>query len=255
MAQGDLDAALDLFHLYGEYERSGIETLRTIAELFERKGDALAALRVVDRALVYNSTDKDLIGRRDRYYFSVMPDVLKANLEVAGPEMDLNYCITKAREVLDNQSSDLDALDWAEHLIDLALVVKPENRAARVQKGRIHWRRGDIEQAVSVLEAVRTPKPEKFATTEEEEAWYSSCSLLADLYMNNLGRPQDAIECLSDYRKNPKSGAKTFYRLAQAYEQIGDNVRAVKCYKQVAAYDGNPLQYDAQEALSRLGDA
>lgn len=253
MARGDLDAALDHFHLYGENERSGIETLRTIAELFERKGDALAALRVVDRALVYNSKDRDLIERRDRYYYSVTPEVLQANLEIAGPEMDLTYCQTKAREVLDNPAGDLDALDWAEHLIDLALVVKPENRAARVLKARVLHRRGDVERAAGLLDAVRTPKPEKFAGGDDEEAWYASCSLLADLYLNNLGRPQDAVACLTDYRRHPKSGAKTWYRLAQAHEQLGDTARAVKCYQQVAAYDGNPLQYDAQEALSRLG--
>src|SRR5262249_4519952 len=84
MATDNIDAALDLFHVYGDYERSGVETLRTIAALFERKGDALAALRVVDRALVYNSKDRDLLERRDRYYYSLAPEVLKANLEIAG---------------------------------------------------------------------------------------------------------------------------------------------------------------------------
>src|SRR5262249_7118616 len=67
MARGDLDAAIKNFQLYTEYERSGLETLRTLAELYQRKGDALAALRVTDRALVYNPKDKDLLERKDRY--------------------------------------------------------------------------------------------------------------------------------------------------------------------------------------------
>jgi tetratricopeptide (TPR) repeat protein len=253
MARGDLDAAIDNFHLYGEYDHSGVETLRTLAELYERKGDALAAARITDRALVYNSKDKDLLERKDRYYYSTSPELLRANLEAAGPELDLNYCQTKAKSVLDQAEVDFDSLDWAEHLINLALVVKPQNRPFRVLKARAQWKRGEVEQAASILEAVRTPKPEKFATADDEEAWYVACQLLGDLYLNNLARPQDAIACLNDYRKSPRSGARTYYRLGQAYEQLGDTARAVKCYQQVAAYDGNPLQYEAQEALSRLG--
>ncbi len=253
LGRDDLDAALEHFQLYSEYERSGVETLRIMADIFERRSDALAALRVNERALAYNPKDKDLLARKDRYYYSVTPEVLSANLEVAGPEIDLNYCITKAKTVLDSAEIDLDMLDWAEYLINLALVVKPANRPTRVLRARAHWRRGEVEQAASLLESVRTPKPEKFAAAEDEEAWYTSCQLLGDLYLNNLGRAADAVACLNDYRDSPKSGARTYYRLAQAYEQLGDVVRAVRCYKQVAAYDGNPLQYDAQEAISRLG--
>ena len=42
------------------------------------------------------------------------------------------------------------------------------------------------------------------------------------------------------------------YRLGQAYEQVGDPARAIKCYEQVTAYDGHPLAPDAREALYRL---
>src|SRR5262249_61812696 len=76
MGRGDIDAALENFNLYAEYERSGIETLRTIAQLYEQKEDALAALRVTDRALQFNTKDRDLLERRDRYYISVTPEVL-----------------------------------------------------------------------------------------------------------------------------------------------------------------------------------
>jgi tetratricopeptide (TPR) repeat protein len=255
MARGDLDAALDHYHTYAEYDRSGVETLRTLAELYERKGDPLAALRITERGLAYNKSDKDFLSRKDRYLVSVSPALLKANLEAAGPELDIDYCLTKARTLLDYQEIDLEVLDWAEQLVTLALVVKPEHRPLRVLKARARWRRGEVEEAAALLEAIRTPKPEKFAGADDEEAWYTACQLLGDLYLNSLNRPQDAVACLNDYRKSPKSGARTYYRLAQAYEQLGDVARAVKCYKQVAAYDGNPLQYEAQDALSRLGQS
>ncbi|MBI1915974.1 MAG: tetratricopeptide repeat protein [Planctomycetes bacterium] len=253
MGRGDVDAALENFNLYAEYERSGIETLRTIAQLYEQKEDALAALRVTDRALQFNAKDKDLLARRDRYYVSVTPEVLRANLETVQKEFDADYCLRKAKELLDFPEADLDVVDWAEHLIDLALVVKSESRAAKVMKARARWRRGEIGEAGALLEEVRTPKPEKFGSTDEEEAWYVSCQLLGDLYLNNLGKPEQAIACLNDFKKSPKSGAKTLYRLGQAYEALGDTKKAVRCYQQVTAYEGNPLAPDAQDALDRLG--
>ena len=253
MARGDIDGALANFRLYAEYERAGVETLRTMANLYEQKEDALAALRITDRALVYDPKDKDLLARKDRYYYSVTPEILRANLEEAGPEFDVADCLTKAKGVLDTPDIDLDMVDWAEHLVSLALLIRPHSRPAKVLKARAKWRRGEVEEAAAVLEEVRTPKPEKFAGSEDEEAWYISCQMLGDLYLNNLGKPEQAIACLNDFRNSPKSGARTYYRLGQAYEQLGDRVRAVRCYEQVTAYESNPLAPDAHEALDRLG--
>ncbi len=253
LARGDVDAALEDFHLYAEYERAGVDTLRTIAQLYEQKEDALAALRVTDRALQYNPKDRDLLDRKDRYYYSVTAEALRANLETVQKEFDADYCLRKAEAILGTGDIALDVLDWGEHLIDLALVVKPEGRRGRVLKARARLRRGEAEEAATILEQVRTPKPEKFASTEDEESWYLSCQLLGDVYLNNLGKPDLAIACLNDFRKSPKSGAKTLFRLGQAYEQLGDAARAVRWYQQVTAYESNPLAYEAQEALERLG--
>ena len=86
---------------------------------------------------------------------------------------------------------------------------------------------------------------------EDEEAWYQSCQLLSDLYLE-VGRPDLAVPCLIDFRQSSKSGARTLYKLGQAYEQLGDRAKAAKCYKQVTAYEGNPLAPDANDALQRL---
>ncbi len=250
--RGDTDAAIENFQLYSEWERSGIETLRTLAGLYEDRGDALSALRVTDRALVYDGKDKDLLARKDRYYYSVEPEQLKAKLESVAGGFDIDYCLRKARGVLDSPQFDLDTLDWAQHLLNLALLVKPERRMTRLLLARALRNRGEIEEAVKLLEEIRTPKPEKFEG-DDEEAWYLTCQLLGELYLSNLGRADLAIPCLNDFRKSTKSGARTYLRLGQAYEQVGDRERAVKCYHQVTAYEGNPLTAEAQDALDRLG--
>jgi predicted Zn-dependent protease len=121
----------------------------------------------------------------------------------------------------------------------------------KVLLAKVLLRYGERDRAIATLEEVRNPKPEKFASGEDEDAWYQSCQLLSELYLE-VGRPDLAVPCLNDFRKSSKSGARTLYKLGQAYEQLGDRVRAAKCYKQVTAYEGNPLAPDAYDALHRL---
>jgi tetratricopeptide (TPR) repeat protein len=251
MAHGDLDAAIENFHLYAESERSGLETLRTLAELYERKGDPLSALRATDQALIYNPKDKDLLERKDKYYYSVMPDQLRAHLDKVRTGFDFDYCLRKTRSILDGRFTDLEWLDVAHHLITLAMIVRPDSLAAKVLLARVQLRYGERDRAMAILEEVHSPKPEKFASGEDEDAWFQSCQQLGDLYLE-IGKPDQAVPCLVDFRKSSKSGARTLFKLGQAYEQLGDNPRAIKCYKQVTAYDGNPLTPDAYEALERL---
>jgi tetratricopeptide (TPR) repeat protein len=233
LERGDTDAALENFHLFSESERSGVETLRTLADLYERKGDPLAACRLTEQALVYNSKDKDLLERKDKYYYSVMPDVLQANLEAVRAWFDTAYCLWKAGELLKVRGADLDLIDWAEHLIRLARVVLPDSLAAKVLLARALLRRGEKDEAVTLFEDVYKNKPAK-------------------LYLEELGRPDLAVPCFQDFRKSPKSGADTMYRLGQAYEQLGERTKATKCYDHVTSYESHPLAPDAREALYRL---
>jgi tetratricopeptide (TPR) repeat protein len=251
LARGDIDAAIENYHLYAESERAGLETLRTLANLYEKKGDALSAMRVTDQALVYNPKDKDFLERKDRYYYSVMPEQIRARIESVRVWFDFDYCVRKARSILEGRYTDVEWLDVAHHLIQLALVVMPECRAVKVLLAKVLLRYGERDRALATLEEVHNPKPEKFANGEDEDAWYQSCQLLSDLYLE-MGRPDLAVPCLVDFRKSSKSGARTLYKLGQAYEELGDRVRAAKCYKQVTAYEGNPLAPDAEDALQRL---
>ncbi len=251
-AGGNLDAAIENYRLFLESPNSGLETLRNLADLCERKGDVLSALRFNDMALVYNGTDKDLLERKDRYYYSVMPEVLQARLESVRDGFDLDYCIKKTQTILDNPAySDVQWLDVAHHLVQLALVLTPGSLRAQLMLARLKLRLGERDGAMELLEKIRNPKPEKFAGNDED-AWYVASQILGDLYME-VGRADLALACFHDFRKSHRSGARTLYKLGQAYEQLGDTVRAAKFYKQVVGYEGNPLVYDARSALSRLG--
>jgi tetratricopeptide (TPR) repeat protein len=254
-AHGETDLAIENYRLYGESPRSGVETLRTLAELYERKGDVLAALRTTEQALQYNAKDADMLARKDRYYYSVMPEWFRGRPDAVPGGFDVAYCVNKARTLLGARELDLDALDWAQHLADVALAAKPDSVAARVLLARARLRRGEKQEAAALLEELRAGKPEQFATAADEEAWFLGCRLLGDLYLQDLGRPDLAVACYTDYRKSSKSGADTLYKLGQAYEMLGDLPRAAKSYEQVTAYEGHPLAYEARAALSRVRKA
>jgi tetratricopeptide (TPR) repeat protein len=247
---GNLDAAIENFNLYVQYERAGVETYRQVADLYERRGDAWSALRCTEQGLVYDPKDADLVARKDRYYYSVMPGDLRERWEAAAKWFDLAYCVRKARWLLDRQGADLDLLDWASHLLDLAQAARPGSLAVRVLRARVRRLRGELPEAIATLEEVRKGRPETFADGEEEEAWYLACRLLGDLYLEE--RPELAVECLQEYRKSARSGADTLYKMGVAYERLGDAARAAKCYRAVTGYEQHPLAPEAHDALARL---
>jgi tetratricopeptide (TPR) repeat protein len=251
-SRDDIDQAIENYQLYAENERSGLETLRILAELYEKRGDVFAALFATEKALIFNPRDKDLLDKKDLYYNSVMPDDLRARLESVRKGFDVGYCLRKARTLLDTKDADLEVIDWAQHLTELVRIILPDSLTAKILLARALRRRGEIEQYRAILEEVYNNKPEKFASGEDEEAWFLSCRLLGEAYLYELGLPELAVPCFNAFRKSVKSGADTLYKLGQAYEQLGDLVRAKKCYEHVITYDRHPLAPEAREALYRL---
>ena len=104
-------------------------------------------MHVTDQALVYNPKDKDLLERKDRYYYSVMPEQVRERIESVRAWFDFDYCLRKARSILDGRYTDVEWLDVAHHLIQLALVVKPEYRSVKVLLAKVLLRYGERDRA------------------------------------------------------------------------------------------------------------
>lgn len=245
------DKALEYYHLFAQFERSGVETLRTIANLHEEKGEALAALRAVEQGLIFQSDEKDLLARKDRYLYSITTDELAANRENLAKGFDVEYCIKKAKTILDSKLDGLDWIDVARHMASLALVVRPESIQARTVYARALLRNGERTEAREILEKVREPKPESFSDSDDEDSWFAACQVLGDIYLE-LDDAEKAVACYQDFKKSPKSGARTWYKLGCALEKLNDIKKAIACYEQATAYEGNSFAMQAQEALYRL---
>ncbi len=251
------DEALKDWQYYAESTESGLETQRQIAQAHEALGEPLPALLAVEKGLVYSPKDADLLARKDRYYFSVMPKQITDIAESVKPFFDANYCLRQAQKVLNGQ---LDGPEWVEvagHLLELLLALYPEHLAGRVAMARFALRMGDRDRCIAMLESVREQKPTSWISGADEEAWDLGNQLLGDLYLET-GKPREAIQCLADFRKTSKSGTKTLWKLGQAFEALGDSRKAIQFYEQITAYEGNPMVYEAEEAVRRLksqGDA
>jgi hypothetical protein len=257
--KGDVDEAIDAYHLYSESERSGVETLRTLANLYEKKATrdqdqvaVLNAMRVTEQALLYNSSDPDLIEKKDRYYNDLQPETVQPRRDAVAKWFDMSYFVRKARSILDSKASDLAMIDWALQLARVARAVQPTSIAAQVLEARARLRKGERDPALVILKDLRESQPTKFPGDDDQESWYLANRILGDLYLNELARPDLAIPCYSEFRKSTKSGADTLYKLGQANEACGELKKAAKFYEQVTAYESHPLAYDARQALYRV---
>ncbi|HKB01186.1 MAG TPA: hypothetical protein VKD90_03155, partial [Gemmataceae bacterium] len=249
-AAKDWKEAITNYSLYAQSEGSGKETLRQLAQMYENDGQVLAAVRATEDALT-RGADKDLTERKDRYYYSVEPEELKARADEVRGHFDVKYCVKKAKQLLDSNSPELDLLDWATHLARVALVVEPNNLVANVQMARCHLRRGERDEGMRRLENVREMKS---SGNDERDAREWTLRQLGALYLDEYNRPEFAVECLKEFLESEKSGAKTRYDMGRAYEALGDPARALRYYEQAAAYEDNPVRWDAEEAIRRVKD-
>ncbi|MFL5331105.1 MAG: tetratricopeptide repeat protein [Gemmataceae bacterium] len=251
----DLAKATEHYQKLSEYDRSGIETLRTLAELHERRGDALGAFQATARALVYNAKDADLLARRDRYLYSIEPKQWRDAPEPLRQAVDLDYCIATARRIVDMRDADAPLLDWAKHLLDVVITLRPGDIPARVLSARMGLRLGDRERVLQMLEDVRHDKPPRFASSADEDAWQQANKLLGDLYLNEYDRPDLAVQCFTDYRSSSRSGADTLYKLGLAHERLDQRAKAAQFFEMVAGYEEHPLNPEARAGLRRVRES
>jgi tetratricopeptide (TPR) repeat protein len=245
--RGDFDAAIGDFRLAMEGTKGELEAHRKLADLYEKNKDPLNALLMTETGLIYNSKDKDFLARKDKYYYSLEVDRLRQVKDKVERFFDVEYCVRKAKSILDRPEVEAESLDWALHLIRLAKVMQPTATGVRQAEARCLLRQGDRDAALAVLEDLRETKP-----SGEDDAWYEATRTLGNLYLNELGRPDLAVHCFLDYRNYSKSGADTLFNIAKSYEGSGHLANAKKFYEAVTAYEQHPKYWDAKEALDRL---
>jgi tetratricopeptide (TPR) repeat protein len=250
--RGDYEAAIDELRQYQEDRGpAALETYRRLADLHGKTGDALNALLMTENGLAYSRTDTDLLKKRDTFYYSVTPERLEAVKDRVARWFDVRYCVEKAMSVLNAKDGGIELLDWANHLATLARIMKPDSNGVRLVEARVLMRRGEREAGLKILEDIHYDG--KKGSGDEEDAWYTTTKLLGQIYLDELGKPENALHCFMKFKEYHKSGADTLYQIGRCYEAMGDIPHAIQFYNTVTGYEGHPLYWDAKEALKRLG--
>jgi tetratricopeptide (TPR) repeat protein len=248
-ARGDYESAIGDLRLVMENGKNELDGYRKLAALYEKNQDPLNALLMTETGLIYNGKDPDFLAKKDKYYYSVMPDRLDKVRDKVQGYFDVDYCVRKATQVLSQKEPDAETLDWGYHLVTLAGVVKPKNAGVQVAKARLLLRRGERQEGIRILEDLREIPLSK---VDDQEAWYTATRILGDLYLNELDRPDLAVQCFLDFKDHQKAGADTLYKIAQCYEAMKEPKKAIQFYETVTAYEGHPKYWDATEAVRRL---
>ncbi|HMP01375.1 MAG TPA: hypothetical protein PKC45_02630 [Gemmatales bacterium] len=250
LARDDKPTAIAHLRLYAESPQAGVDTVRRLAELCEQEGDIIGTLIANAQCLVYDARQPAFLTLRDRSYFSLTPDALREHWERVRPAFDPNYCVNRARELLDVAGSGPPQADWAARLARLVLVPEPKHVSALVQLGRAELRLGRAPEGLAVLTDAHRLGSEPDAVGLDQEDWYLACRLLGDPHLE-AGQAAEAINYFTAYRQSSRSGADTLFKLAKAHEQVGNLKQARTCYEHVAYYN-HPLASEAKAALARL---
>jgi tetratricopeptide (TPR) repeat protein len=247
---GRLDEAIENLILCIENPDCAADTLRLIAECYEKKGDVLNTLWYNEQCLLYDAKNPTDLDRRSRVYYSLTPDEVRKHAGKLEKVIDQNYLASKTRELLELKNATAEQYEWARHLAEILLAIAPERITGWVLLGRAQLRLGNSVNAVEVLEKAYQLGKSKKQGGEDLEDWYLACRILGDYYLQQE-RFAEALASFSDYRQSTKSGADTLFKLGQAAERLGELTKAKNFYEHANMFD-HPNKYEVNLALDRI---
>jgi len=252
--RGDTDTAIDKYEKLLDSPKAGLGTLRTLQELHEQCGDVLAAIRPVETALVYNLDARERakwIAEKRRLYAQLDPQSTAERIAGGVRWFDVAFCFDEAHRAFDAR----EAAEQVERWLQLAEAVGVKRRLAITYfRGRLKLRNGDVEGAAEHLGEVCAADPKALDLPQPDKRYYDACRLLADLYLEDLGKPEEAYALLKKIERWSGSGADTLYKLGLACEKLDRPKEAKKWFEMVSnVYGDHPKASDARMALERLG--
>jgi tetratricopeptide (TPR) repeat protein len=247
-----LEEAVENLVLCIENPNCAADTLRLIADCYEKQGDVLNTLWYNEQCLLYDAKNPTDLERRNRVYYSLIPDDVRTHADKLEKIIDQTYLATKTRELLELRNATAEQYEWARHLAEVLLAIAPERITGWVLLGRAQLRLGNSANALEVLEKAYQLGKSKKQSGEDLEDWYLACRILGDYYLQQE-RFAEALASFSDYRQSTKSGADTLFKLGQAAERLGQLAKAKNYYEHANMFD-HPNKYEVNLALDRIAN-
>jgi tetratricopeptide (TPR) repeat protein len=254
-SRGDADTAIDKYERLLDSPKAGLGTLRTLQELHEQRGDALAAIRPVETALLYNLDGKEKskwLAEKRRLYAQLDPKLTAERIAGGVRWFDVGFCFDEAHRAFDAKEH----AEQIERWLQLAESAGVKRRLAiSYFRGRLKLRNGDVAGAAEHLAEVCAAEPKALDLPQPEKRYFDACRLLADLYLDDLDKPEEAYQLLKKIERWSGSGADTLYKLGLVCERLGRPKEAKKWYEMTQVYSDHPKVGEARAALERLGSS
>jgi tetratricopeptide (TPR) repeat protein len=244
--QGDFDSAIDIYQKLIIILPTMPEFHSNLANIYYLKGEIDEAISHYQAAITLNPNKK---------WTSIISQTLGYVHQQNGKDLDAAISAYQSAYLLTPEDIDIyvnlgsafyDKEDYNNALTVYrsALELDPANAKIHCNLGFLHWGKGDTDEAIKEYELA----------IEYDKAYDIAYNNLGVIYLDDLGRIQQAVELFTKAIEYNPNYALAHFNLARAITVRGDKIEAAKLYQ--VAQDINKVtnELDPQDITSKIND-
>lgn len=244
--QGDYDSAIEVYQKLITILPTVPEFHSNLANIYYLKGDIKEAVSQYQAAITLNPS---------RQWTSIISQTLGYVHQQANQDLDAAISAYQSAYLLTPDDIDIyvnlgsafydkEDYDNALTVYRRALELDPTNAKIHCNLGFLHWGKGDTDEAIKEYELA----------IEYDKTYDIAYNNLGVIYLDDLGRVQQAIELFKKSMEYNPNYALAHFNLARAITITGDKIEAAKLYQ--VAQDINKVtgEIDPQDIANKIND-
>lgn len=244
--QGDYDSAVDVYMKLITILPTIPEFHSNLANIYYLKGEVGEAISHYQAAISLNP---------NKQWTSIISQTLGYVHQQVGQDLDAAISAYQSAYLLTPEDIDIyinlgsafydkEDYDNALTVYRMALDLEPTNAKIHCNLGFLHWGKGDTDEAIKEYELA----------IEYDKTYDIAYNNLGVIYLDDLGRVQQAIELFTKSMEYNPNYALAHFNLARAITITGDKIEAAKLYQ--VAQDINKVtnEIDPQDIVDKIND-
>lgn len=244
--QGDYDSAIDVYKKLITILPTIPEFHSNLANIYYLKGEIDDAISQYQAAITLNP---------NKHWTSIISQTLGYVHQQVGKDLDAAISAYQSAYLLTPDDIDIyinlgsafydkEDYDNALTVYRAALELDPTNAKIHCNLGFLHWGKGDTDEAIKEYELA----------IEYDKAYDIAYNNLGVIYLDDLGRVQQAIDLFTKAMEYNPNYALAHFNLARAITIKGDKIEAAKLYQ--IAQDINKVtnELDPQDITDKIND-
>lgn len=244
--QGDYDSAVEIYQKLITILPTVPEFHSNLANIYYLKGDIDNAISHYQAAITLNPS---------KQWTSIISQTLGYVHQQVGKDLDAAISAYQSAYLLTPEDVDIyvnlgsafydkEDYDNALTVYRAALELEPTNAKIHCNLGFLHWGKGDTDEAIKEYELA----------IEYDKTYDIAYNNLGVIYLDDLGRIQQAIELFTKAMEYNPNYALAHFNLARAITIKGDKIEAAKLYQ--IAQDINKVtnELDPQDIADKIND-